>query len=58
MTQRFKTLFVSSGGTSYIECVFLCDIFQTPVSVEGLTVDNAADSVLEAKYREKLFTQV
>ncbi|XP_078360257.1 MYCBP-associated protein-like [Oculina patagonica] len=29
----------------------------TPASVDGLTVDNAADPVLEAKYREKLFTQ-
>ena len=32
--------------------------FQTPVSVDGSAVDNAADPVLEAKYREKLFTQV
>ncbi|KAJ7394063.1 hypothetical protein OS493_003736 [Desmophyllum pertusum] len=29
----------------------------TPASVDGLTVENAADPVLEAKYREKLFTQ-
>jgi len=29
----------------------------TPVSVDGLAVDNAADPVLEAKYRDKLFTQ-
>jgi len=30
----------------------------TPVSVDGSAVDNAADPVLEAKYREKLFTRV
>ena len=41
-----------------ITFVALCDLFQTPVSVDGLAVDNAADPVLEAKYRDKLFTQV
>lgn len=29
----------------------------TPVSVEGLTIENTVDPVLEAKYKEKLFTQ-
>lgn len=29
----------------------------TPVSLEGLTVENSVDPVLEAKYKEKLFTQ-
>lgn len=30
----------------------------TPGSVDGLTGDNSADPVLEAKYKKKLFTQV
>lgn len=37
---------------------FIFHVFQTPVSVEGLTIENTVDPVLEAKYKEKLFTQV
>ena len=53
MTRRYKSVFVSLSNFKA-----LCDLFQTPVSVDGLAVDNAADPVLEAKYRDKLFTQV
>ena len=40
-----------------VKCIICCLFVQTPGSNDGLALDNV-DPVTEAKYREKLFTQV